>query len=268
MKKLTCLLAVVAFQMMIGKPWGSANGKQLKVIALVLWSILSPISAIAQEEFVCGNEAQIARAQTVRLQDAAALCRQDLMNDHPDCFVDVARWHVKLTASEAETLAAQLLQYANVMEAFDKQLEERMSHYTVSSSNSTVSAVDLRCSNVAVTVGGDRVTECLMCCYRRFGIPALDALRGNVKTMLPLFAANFGSFKGCEHLCVTTASSCGEFPNKANKDWWNPNTPPPSPPTPSKPECVSCPSGYHCNQAKDGCDADEPKPKPGTEHPA
>ena len=27
MKKLTCLLAVVAFQMMIGKPWGSANGK-------------------------------------------------------------------------------------------------------------------------------------------------------------------------------------------------------------------------------------------------
>lgn len=268
MKELTCLLAVVAFKMMIGKIGGAANGKQLKVIALVLWSILLPISAIAQEEFVCGNEAQIARAQAVRLQDAAALCRQDLMNDHSDCFVDVARWHVKLTATDAETLAAQLLQYANVMEAFDKQLEERMSHYTVSSSNSTVSAVDLRCSNVAVTVGGDRVTECLMCCYRRLGIPTLDALRGNVKTMLPLFAANFGNFKACQHLCVTTASSCGEFPNKANKDWWNPNPPLPSPPTPSKPECVSCPSGYHCNQTKDGCDADEPKPKPGTEHPA
>lgn len=240
-----------------------ANGMKRKVIALLMWALFSPISAIAQEEFVCGNEAQTARAQAVRLQKAAALCRQDLMNDPArKCSVNVARWQLKLTASEAETLAAQLLQYANEMEALDKQLEERMSHYTVSSSNSTVSAVDLRCSNVAVTVGGDRVTECLMCCYRRFGIPALDALRGKVGPMLPLFSANFGNLKGCKHLCVTTASSCGEFPNKTSKDWWNPNTPPPSVPTPPKPQCVSCPSGYHCNQAKDGCDADE------TEHGA
>lgn len=250
-----------------------ANGMKRKVIALLMWVLFLPISVIAQEEFVCGNEAQTARAQAVRLQKAAALCRQDLMNGSSlTCSVNVARWQLKLTASEAETLAAQLLQYANEMEALDKRLEERMSHYTVTSSQATVSAVDLRCANVAVTVGGDRVTECLMCCYRRFGIPALDALRGNIKPMLPLFSANFGNLKACEHLCVTTTSSCGEFPKKANKDWWNPNTQPPSPPTPSKPECVSCPSGYHCNQAKDGCDADEPKPKPkpkpDTEHDA
>lgn len=251
----------------------SANHEKRNVIALLLWALLlallSPTSAIAQEEFVCGNEAQTARAQAVRLQKAVTDCRQDLINGYPDCSVNVERWKIKLTVSEAENLAAQLLRYANVVEALDKQLEERMSHYTVSSSQSTVSAVDLRCSNVAVTIGGDRVTECLLCCYKKFGIPALDALRGNIKTMLPVFVANFGNLKGCENMCVTTASSCGEFPTKANKDWWNPNTPPPSPPTPSKPECVSCPSGYHCNQAKDGCDPDEPKPtKPPTEHGA
>lgn len=27
------------------------------------------------------------------------------------------------------------------------------------------------------------------------------------------------------------------------------------------PTCVSCPSGYHCNDAGDGCDADDP-PQP------
>lgn len=251
-----------------------ANGEKRNVITLLLWALLlgsfSPTSAIAKEEFVCGSEAQTARAQAVRLQKAVADCRQDLMNGYPDCSVTVERWKIKLTVSEAENLAIQLLQYANVMEVLDKKLEERMSHYTVSSSQGTVSGVDLRCSNVAVTMGGDRVTECLLCCYRKFGIPALDALRGNIKTMLPVFVANFGNLKGCENLCVTTTSSCGEFPGKANKDWWNPNTPLPSPPTPPKPECVSCPSGYHCNQAKDGCDPDEPKPtpKPPTEHGA
>lgn len=238
------------------------NSRQLKIIALFLWTLLSPISAIAYEEFVCGNEAQIARVQAVRLQGAAAKCHQDLMNGTPNCFVDVARWHAELTASEAETTAAKLLEYANTMETFDKHLEERMSHYTVSSSQGTISAVDLRCSNVAVTLGGDRVAECLMCCNRRFGIPAFDALREeDFRTMLPVFAANYGNLKGCERLCVTTTSSCGEIPDKANKDWWNPGTPGTSPPTPPKPTCVSCPSGYHCNQAKDGCDPDEPKPE-------
>lgn len=35
----------------------------------------------------------------------------------------------------------------------------------------------------------------------------------------------------------------------------------PVPPVPP-PECVSCPDGYHCNDAKDGCEADAPPPKP------
>lgn len=250
-----------------------ANDEKRNVIALLFWGLLFalflPNSAVAYTEFVCGNEAQTARAQAVRLQDAVANCRQDLKNGHTDCSINVERWKIKLTIPEAENLAAQLLRYANVMEALDKQLEERISHYTVSISQGTVSALDLRCSNVAATIGGDRATECLLCCYRKFGIPALDALRGNIKTMLPVFVANFGSLKGCENMCVTTTSSCGEFPTKANKDWWNPDTSPPSLPTP-KPECVSCPSGYHCNQAKDGCDPDdEPTtPKPPTDHDA
>lgn len=225
---------------------------------LILWTT----NTIAQEEFVCGNEAQTARAQAVRLQNAAALCRQDIMNGHT-CYVDAVRWHVQLTVSEADTLAMQLKQYASEIEAFDKRLEEQTNHYVVSSSDNTVSAVDLRCSNVAISLAGDRVSECQMCCYRRFGIPALDALRGNIKTMLPIFSANFSNLNGCNNLCRTTTSSCGENPNKA-KEWWTPDTTPPSSPTP-KPECVSCPSGYHCNDAKDGCDADEPT---GTSHPA
>lgn len=33
-----------------------------------------------------------------------------------------------------------------------------------------------------------------------------------------------------------------------------------------EPTCVSCPSGYHCNDAGDGCDADEqPQPDPSPE---
>lgn len=38
-------------------------------------------------------------------------------------------------------------------------------------------------------------------------------------------------------------------------------------PEPGKPECVSCPDGYHCNSAKDGCDPDDPPPSPSSPEP-
>lgn len=37
-----------------------------------------------------------------------------------------------------------------------------------------------------------------------------------------------------------------------------PDVPVPEP----TPSCVSCPSGYHCNDSADGCEADDPPPSP------
>lgn len=215
----------------------------------------------AQRKFVCGNEAQVARAQASSLRDAAALCRQDIA-DGSNCTVTAARWHATLTVDDAEDLAARLQKYAIEMERLDRKLQDRIDQFTVPISNSTPSSVDVRCSNVAVTLKGDRVTDCLYCCYRKYGIPVLDALAGDIREMLPLFASNFASLAGCNNMCVTTTSACGERPNK---DWWNPGTPLPPIPPPSKPECVSCPDGYHCNPAKNGCSPDK---KPDTQHPA
>lgn len=38
-------------------------------------------------------------------------------------------------------------------------------------------------------------------------------------------------------------------------------------PEPGKPECVSCPDGYHCNSSKDGCEPDDPPPAPPAPEP-
>lgn len=42
-----------------------------------------------------------------------------------------------------------------------------------------------------------------------------------------------------------------------------PDVPVPEP----TPSCVSCPSGYHCNDSADGCEADDPPPTPPSPAP-
>lgn len=154
------------------------NVRQLNVGALVLWAVLLPIGAVAQQEIVCGSEAQVARARAVRLERAAAGCRQDLAKGHPSCQIVVPWMSITITASEADALAAHNRRYAESMETFDKLLEEGRSHFDVHSSQGTyVSSAQLRCANVALSLQGERVTNCQLGCYRQFGIPALDCWR-------------------------------------------------------------------------------------------
>lgn len=160
--------------------------------------------AHAQTTPACGNEPQIARDRAQRLDAAAASCRQDLTNpDNKWCHVRVS-WKddARISASEAEALAASLRKYADQMDAIDQQLDKSNSEFDVVGRGTYVSKGKLRCAaDTSASTEGDKVTQCRLDCYQKFGVPYQQCWNEDIRAMGLCMANNGLSLKGCSQGC-------------------------------------------------------------------
>jgi len=185
------------------------RSKLLPALILIFVMMTIATAARGQKGLPCGNEADVARARAQALEAAAASCRQDLAHGHDSCDIrvewrDLSRYSAVFDAQQAETLAARLREFARAIDAFDKELQEARSHYEVNNPQGTyVTAGRLRCSqDTSVTLMGDRVSQCKMDCYRKYGLPYLDCWRGDFREM-PLCMFNEGlRFAACNKNCA------------------------------------------------------------------